>query len=124
MVGDTGNAEEIAHQYRWLGPCGLNATLWTRAAETATWIRTSYRRPQNVDEAIAWRGNPESFTTRQQGSVSLLPPPFGRLEADLIEKVEFIITYDDDHSSKAYLVPGTLKADAQAIVAAIRDFTR
>jgi hypothetical protein len=123
MVGDTGNAEQIAHQYRWLGPCGLNATVWTRNEETATWVRTSYRRPQNVDEAIAWRANPDRFTSRKQGNISLLPSPFARLGTGLIEKVEFIITYDDD-SSKAYLFPGTLKGDAQAIVAAIRDLVR
>jgi hypothetical protein len=41
----------------------------------------------------------------------------------LLFVAEFIITYDDD-GVKAYRFPGTLKSEAQAIVAAIRDLTR
>jgi len=118
MLGDTARAERIAHAYRALGPHGLNATLWTRAGDAPHWARTTYRRPKNIDEVIAWRDDVRLFTQRQEGDDSLLPAPVAHLDADLIGKMEFIIRYDDG-STKVYLFPGTSAGDAERVVTAL-----
>jgi hypothetical protein len=119
-MGDTAKAERVAHFYHGLGPYGLNATLWTHAEEGAGWVRTTYRRPRNIDEFIAWHDDARPFTFRAEGDASLLPLPFAGLASDLAGKVDFIIRYDDG-SAKAYLYPGTSTADAKRVVAALSE---
>jgi len=118
MLGNTAQAERIAHAYRGLGPYGLNATLWTRTSSTPRWARTTYLRPRNIDEVIAWHEDARLFTRRQEGDDSLLPSPVAKLEADLIDKFDFIICYDDG-SAKLYLYPGTSAGDAERVVTAL-----
>jgi hypothetical protein len=118
MLGDTARAERKARMYRRLGPYGLNATLWTQSDKAPRWVRTTYRRPQNIDEFMAWYEDAAPFTFRQEGDNSLLPWPFAAFAADLIEKLEFIIRYDDG-TAKAYLYPGTSAGDAEKFFSAV-----
>lgn len=118
MMGDTAKAESIAHGYRSLGPYGLNATLWTHTDGVSRWARTSYRRPRNIEELLAWHDDVALFTLRQEGDDSLLPPPLAGLKAELVDKFDFIIRYDDG-STKAYLYPGTSNGDAERVVTAL-----
>ncbi len=120
MLGNTAQAEQIAQRYSRFGPYGLNATLWTRAeADTPTgWVRTAYRRPQNVDEAMDWYENSAPFTSRQQGDCSLLPAAFAGLDTDVIKNLDFVIQYDDG-SIKAYLSAGTSRIDAEYALASL-----
>ncbi len=123
MMGDTAQAERIARGYRNFGPYGLNATLWTRTEGMPQWARTTYRRPRNAEETVDWYRNREPFTAREQGDSSLLPAPFGMVAAELIEKVDFIVQYDDG-SAKVYLYAGTSTEDAQKIVSAVTATSR
>ena len=118
MLGDTAEAERIAHVYRGLGPYGLNATLWTHTDGVSGWVRTSYRRPRNIGELLAWHDDVGLFTLRQEGDDSLLPAPLASLQAELVGKLDFIIRYDDG-STKVYLYPGTSKGDAERVVTAL-----
>lgn len=118
MLGDTAKAERIAHGYRGLGPYGLNATLWTHTNGVSRWARTTYRRPRNIEELLAWHEDVALFTLRQEGNDSLLPTPFASLEAELVDTLDFIIRYDDG-STKVYLYPGTSNGDAERVVTAL-----
>ncbi len=118
MMGDTAKAERIAHGYRGLGPYGLNATLWTHTDGVSRWARITYRRPRNIEELLAWHEDVALFTLRHEGDDSLLPPRLASLETELIDKLDFIIRYDDG-STKVYLYPGTSNGDAERVVTAL-----
>jgi hypothetical protein len=120
MLGDTSDAEKTAYRFRRLGPYALNATLWTHGDAPAAWIRTTYNRPQNADEAAALLHDSESFTQRDEGDASLLPLPLIGLGAHLA-KVDYIVRYDDG-SAKAYLYAGTSQSDAELITTAIAEY--
>ncbi len=118
MMGDTARAERIARRYNRFGPYSLNATIWARSSASPAWVRTTYRRPQSLDEIAAWYEDAEAFSFREEGGTWLLPEPFARLSSELMRRLDFIIRYDDE-SAKAYLYPGTSRQDAEGIVAAI-----
>ncbi len=118
MMGDTGPAERVARGYSGFGPYSLDATLWTRAEDMPHWVRTTYRRPQNPDEAVNWFKDREPFTSRLEGDSGVLPAQFAILADDLIGKVDFIIRYNDG-TAKAYLFAGTSTDDAERIVKAL-----
>jgi hypothetical protein len=118
MLGDTANAEHVAHSYVRFGPHGLNATLWTHVDGTSQWSMSIYRRPSTLDEALEWYKNAEAFTSHQTGDYSLLPAGFAKLSADVIKSIDFIIRYNDG-SIKAYLYPGTSRADVEYAAALV-----
>ncbi len=118
MMGDTTAAEHMARRYSGFGPYSLDATLWTRVEGVSHWARTTYRRPQNPDEAVDWLNDREPFTSRLEGDSGVLPAQFALLADELISKVDFIIRYTDG-SAKAYLVAGTSAEDAEKIVRAL-----
>lgn len=118
MMGDTARAEGIARRYNRFGPYSLNATIWARSSASPAWVRTTYRRPQSLDEIAAWYDDAEAFSSREEGGAWLLPEPFAKLSTELMQRLDFIIRYDDE-SEKAYLYPGTSKADAEGVAAAI-----
>jgi hypothetical protein len=118
MLGDTTRAEQTARRFTGMGPYSLNATLWTRGNDEATWVRTTYRRPGSIDEALDWVENAERFRSQQEGNGSVLPGPFARLSAERLGDLDFIIQYDDG-TAKAYLFPGTSRSAAEKFVALI-----
>ena len=116
MIGDTSEAEHRGHQFQWLGPYGLDATLWTRDSQLEeSWIRSTFRRPRNLDEALDWHDNADAFTSRQTGNASLLPAVFAAMPKQLLARVEFVIAYSDG-TAKAYLYAGTLQAEGGDMV--------
>ncbi|MEK7567174.1 MAG: hypothetical protein AAB527_03525 [Patescibacteria group bacterium] len=102
MVGDTAPAEKKAIAWtRNLGPFALNATLWARApAKVSLWKKVTFRRPANIDEFAEFVYSKEKFYSESYESA--LPPPFDRLSAEDLAKIDFVISYADG-GTKVYL---------------------
>lgn len=121
MMGDTTAAEQFARRFKALGPHSLNATVWTHDEDSAGWLRTTFIRPRDIDEAVDLHNDPQAFTLRKTGGVGVLPPQFWGITADLMERIDFIIRYEDDGSAKAYLYPYTSREDAEQLVAVLSE---
>jgi hypothetical protein len=119
MVGDTSSAERIGRLFSRLGPNGLDATVWTRDT-TFQWSKTTFHRPQNLDEMMSLLDDREAFTSRESGDVSLLPVRFRTLRPELLQDLDFIICYNDG-TAKAYILPGVSQAEVDEIVAGIEN---
>jgi hypothetical protein len=117
MMGDTTAAEQYARRFKSLGPYALNATVWTHQETSPDWMRTTFVRPRDIDEAVDLHNDSRAFTFRKSGDV--LPREFKALAPSMMERVDFIIRYEDDGSAKAYLYPYTSRDEADQIVRAL-----
>lgn len=114
MIGNTARAELRAREHKEFGPYSLNGTVWVPSGNAQTWVRVTYRRPQTLDDVVDWYSNAEAFSSRKEGGISLLPRPFSELSSDVIQRIDFIVVYED-RSAKAYLLPGISKQEGEAI---------
>jgi hypothetical protein len=119
-IGDTEAAEKAAafwmESSSHLGANSINGIVWVRDGEG--WIKATYKRPRSAVEFSDFLESPELFASRKTGDISVLPFPFKGLNANELQKVDFIVTYLDG-GTKAYIQSGLSEDEAISLLRAV-----